>query len=238
MRALAIVPTYNEAENIGPLLDGLMRVGRRVEVLVVDDNSRDGTADVVRERAAKHPGRIHLLERPGKQGLGTAYLAGFRYGLGQDYDVLLTMDADLSHNPRHMPEILHMARIADVVIGSRYIAGGGIRNWGPHRHLLSWGANTLARMILGLQARDCTSGYRCYRRTMIQAIDLDSIRSDGYSCLMELLAVCQRRGARIREIPIVFHDRRAGQSKISTREILKAFLTLYRLRRKLRRTRP
>ncbi|MCB2155624.1 polyprenol monophosphomannose synthase [bacterium] len=232
-RAVCIVPTYNEVENIGHLIDGLMEQRGQVDVLVVDDASADGTADLVRERAEEYPGRVHLLEREGKLGLGTAYLAGFRWAMEREYDLAITMDADLSHNPRHLYEILHMARIADVVVGSRYIAGGGIRNWGPHRYVLSWGANTLARMILGLKARDCTSGYRCYRTKLLRGIDLDSIRSDGYSCLMELLAVCQRRGARIREIPIVFHDRRAGESKISGLEIVKAFVTLWRLRKKL-----
>jgi dolichol-phosphate mannosyltransferase len=145
------------------------------------------------------------------------------------------MDADLSHSPKHMYEMLHMAKLADVVIGSRYIAGGGIRNWGPHRYVLSWGANTLARLILDLNARDCTSGYRCYRTKLLRQLDFAGIRSHGYSCLMELLAICQRRGARVREIPIVFYDRRAGESKISSREIAKAFATLWRLRGKLQK---
>lgn len=232
-KALAIAPTYNEAENIGRLLRSIMAQPVDVEVLVVDDNSRDGTADIVRKAMRRHPGRIHLLEREGKLGLGTAYIAGFKYALAREYRFVLTMDADLSHNPKHLPEILHMAQLADVVVGSRYIAGGGIRNWGPHRYILSGGANALARSILGLNARDCTSGYRCYRADLLRQLDLDAIRSDGYSCLMELLAVCQRRGAKIREIPIVFVDRRAGQSKISTKEIGKGFATLWQLRRKL-----
>jgi dolichol-phosphate mannosyltransferase len=231
--ALVIVPTYNEVENIGPLIEELLAQRARVDVLVVDDASADGTADAVRRQQSAHPGRVHLLERPGKLGLGTAYLAGFRHALAHGYRFAVTMDADHSHSPRHLHEMLHMAQLADVVIGSRYIAGGGIRNWGPHRYLLSWGANTLARLILDLNARDCTSGYRCYRTRLLRELDFDGIRSHGYSCLMELLAICQRRGARVREIPIIFHDRRAGQSKISSREIAKAFVTLWRLRRKL-----
>jgi glycosyltransferase involved in cell wall biosynthesis len=233
--ALAIVPTYNEADNIGVLIDGLMSQRAPVDVLVVDDASADGTADVVRKKAAQCPERIHLLEREGKLGLGTAYIAGFRYGLERDYKRVLTMDADLSHDPARIPAMLEMLRDADVVVGSRYIAGGGIRNWGPHRYLLSWGANTLARQILDLNARDCTSGSRCYRTSLLRRLDLDAIQSDGYSCLMELLTLCQRMGARIREIPIVFHDRRAGESKISSTEIAKGFLTLWQLRRKLDR---
>lgn len=232
--ALVVVPTYNEVENIGILIDRIMSQPAPVEVLVVDDASRDGTAEAVRAAMKKWPERVHLLGRSGKLGLGTAYLAGFRHALERDYEFVLTMDADLSHDPKHLFEILHMAQLADVVIGSRYIAGGGIRNWGPHRHVLSAGANMLARGIIGLRARDCTSGYRCYRTEMLRRLDLDKIRSDGYSCLMELLAVCQRRGARIREIPIVFVDRRAGHSKISSREIAKAFLTLWRLKRRLK----
>ncbi len=231
--ALVIVPTYNEAENIGRLLTGLLAEPASVHVLVVDDASQDGTAEIVRRARHRHPDRVHLLEREGKLGLGTAYIAGFRYGMEHSYRYLLTMDADLSHHPGHLGEILHMGQIADLVIGSRYIAGGGIRNWGPHRYLLSSGANTLARLILGLNARDCTSGYRCYRTGLIRQLDLDAITSDGYSCLMELLAICQRRGAVIREIPIVFVDRRAGHSKISSAEIGKGFLTLWRLRGKL-----
>ncbi len=231
--ALVIVPTYNEAENIGRLMTGLLAEPASVHVLVVDDGSQDGTADIVRRAMRRHPRRLHLLEREGKLGLGTAYIAGFRYGLERGYRHLLTMDADLSHHPGHLGEIMHMAQIADLVIGSRYIAGGGIRNWGPHRYLLSWGANTLARSILGLNARDCTSGYRCYRSALIRQLDLDAVTSDGYSCLMELLAICQRRGAVVREIPIVFVDRRAGHSKISSMEIGKGFLTLWRLRGKL-----
>ncbi|MEQ8821605.1 MAG: polyprenol monophosphomannose synthase [Sumerlaeia bacterium] len=238
LRALAIAPTYNEADNVDPLIEGILAQGDALHVLVVDDNSRDGTADRVRAQAEKHPGRVHLIERPGKLGLGTAYIDAFRWALaregGDAYDAILTMDADLSHDPAHLPEILHMAMVADVVIGSRYVAGGGIENWGPHRHVLSSGANFLARSLAGLRARDCTSGYRCYRRELLESIDLDAIRSDGYSCLMELLTVCQRRGAKIREIPIVFLDRRAGQSKISHKEIFKGFATLWRVRRRLK----
>lgn len=233
-RALAIVPTYNEVENIGVLIDGLLRQPAPLNVLVVDDASADGTADLVRDKMKRWPGRVYLVERPGKLGLGTAYLAGFRFALENGYRYAITMDADLSHHPRHIREMLHMARIADVVVGSRYVADGGISNWGPHRYVLSWGANTLARSILGLKARDCTSGYRCYRTKLLAELDFDGIRSHGYSCLMELLAICQRRGARIREIPIRFMDRRAGQSKISHKEIFKAFATLWQLRRKLR----
>lgn len=234
-KALVIVPTYNEVENIGSLIDGILKNPEWIHVLVVDDNSRDGTADAVREKMSAHPDRVHILEREGKLGLGTAYLAGFKIALEKDYDLALTMDADHSHNPGHLREILHVAKISDVVVGSRYIAGGGIRNWGPHRYFLSWGANTLARTILGLKARDCTSGYRCYRVELLRKIDFESIDSDGYSCLMELLSICQRKKAKIREIPIIFVDRRAGQSKISSTEIFKGFLTLWRIRRKYNR---
>lgn len=230
LRSLAIVPTYNEVENIPALVDGLMAVKPPVDVLVVDDGSPDGTADAARSLGERFPGRIHLLERPGKMGLGTAYLDGFRFALREGYDIAITMDADLSHNPRHLGEMLHVAKIADLVIGSRYIAGGGLKNWGAHRKLLSWTANTMARMVGGLRARDCTSGYRCYRTTLLRQLDLEAIRSNGYSCLMELLAVCQAAGARVREVPIVFHDREAGKSKISHVEILKALATLWRLR--------
>lgn len=227
---LVILPTYNEAENIPSLLMKLMQYPEALHVLVVDDSSQDGTAAVVREHQGSYPGRIHLLERPGKMGLGTAYIAGFRHAIQNGYELAVTMDADHSHNPVHLREILHMAKLADLVIGSRYIAGGGTRNWGPHRQFLSWGANLLARTLLGLQARDCTSGYRCYRVRLLSKIQFERIHSNGYSFLMELLHYCQGHGARVREIPIVFVDRLHGSSKISHKEILKAFWMLWRLR--------
>lgn len=230
-KTLVILPTYNEVENIPSLVEKIMKYPPAIHVLVVDDSSQDGTAAAVRVLQKTYGERVQLLVRKGKLGLGTAYIAGYKKAIEQNYDFAVTMDADHSHNPVHLREILHMAKIADLVIGSRYIAGGGTVNWGPHRKFLSWGANLLARSILGLQARDCTSGYRCYRVNLLRRIHFDRIHSNGYSFLMELLHYCQRNGAKIREIPIVFADREFGSSKISHKEILKAFVTLWRLRK-------
>ncbi|MGF1573148.1 MAG: polyprenol monophosphomannose synthase [Sumerlaeia bacterium] len=230
-RTLVILPTYNEVENIPSLVDKIMKYPDALHILVVDDSSQDGTAAAVRALQTTYGERLHLLVRKGKLGLGTAYIAGYKYAIEHDYELAVTMDADHSHNPVHLKEILHMAKIADLVIGSRYIAGGGTLNWGPHRKFLSWGANLLARSLLGLQARDCTSGYRCYRVNLLRRINFQRIHSNGYSFLMELLHYCQTNKARIREIPIVFADREFGKSKISQAEIFKAFLTLWRLRK-------
>ncbi len=230
-QTLVIIPTYNEAENIRQLIRAVLAQPVNARVLVVDDGSPDGTAAIVERMATKAPGRIGVLKREGKLGLGTAYLAGFRHAIAEGAELAITMDADLSHHPKHLEEMVHMATVADLVIGSRYIAGGRIDgDWGLHRHALSWMANTLARKVLGLSARDTTSGYRCYRTDLLKRLDLDEVRSHGYSCLMELLTRAQDAGARIREVPIVFVDRRAGQSKISHREIGKALATLWRLK--------
>lgn len=228
---LAVIPTYNEIESIERLVrEVLAQESRHVsfDVLVVDDASGDGTGETVAQMAEPEP-RVHLLERPGKMGLGTAYIAGFRYALEHGYEFVATLDADFSHDPRHLPEFAEAIQDADVVIGSRYIPGGGIENWGWHRHLLSGTANRLARLLAGLKPRDCTTGYRMYRTDFLRRLDLDAIVSHGYSCLMELVFVCQQAGARIVESPITFVDRRAGQSKISHKEILKAFATLKHL---------
>lgn len=230
---LVIVPTYNEADNIAALIDAIVALPMGADVLVVDDGSPDGTAAIARAAGIGTMGRVHVLERAGKMGLGTAYIAGFREAIARGYRFAATMDADWSHSPGHLVEMRHMAALADVVIGSRYIAGGGIRNWGWHRHVLSWFANTMARRVAGLCARDCTSGYRLYRVGLLRRLPLDRMKSDGYSSLLELLAWAQRAGARVREVPIIFHDRRAGQSKISHREITKALWTLRRVRRLL-----
>lgn len=230
-RVLIVIPTYNEVENIERLAREVLGqpVGdAQIEVLVVDDASADGTGALVKNLTRENA-RVHLLERPAKLGLGTAYIAGFRYALDHGFDLVGTMDADFSHDPDHLPAILEAIAGADVVIGSRYVPGGGIRNWGLHRHILSATANFLARLAGGLRPHDCTTGYRLYRADFLRRLDLDAITSHGYSCLMELVYVCQSAGARIVESPIVFEDRRAGQSKISRKEIFTAFATLYRL---------
>ena len=231
VKILIIICTYNEIENIERLIPRVLEQkapGAELEVLVVDDSSADGTGEAVARLAAENPA-VHLLSRPGKLGLGTAYIAGFRYGLERGFDFVGTMDADFSHNPDHLPAFVEAVEGADVVIGSRYIPGGGIRNWGIHRHVLSATANFLARLIGGLKPRDCTTGYRLYRADFLRRLDLDGITSHGYSCLMELVYVCQKKGARMVESPIVFLDREEGQTKMSRKEIYTAIATLYRL---------
>jgi dolichol-phosphate mannosyltransferase len=221
MRALVVLPTYNEAENVVPLVRDVLAQDERIEVLVVDDNSPDGTGDLVEAMRRDQP-RLHLLRRAGKLGLGTAYLAGFRFGLDRDYDHILTMDCDYSHHPRYLPHLLAVAREVDLVIGSRYVQGGGIANWPWQRRVLSRFANRYTRMLLRVPVRDCTAGFRCYGREVLEAIDPFSVRASGYSFLEEMVWRVHHAGFRIREIPIVFEDRRFGFTKIDPSEIYRA----------------
>ncbi len=223
-----VVPTYNERENLPDLVGALLALPLDVQVIIVDDNSPDGTGQLA-DRLASETGRVVVIHRPGKQGLGTAYTVGFRCALQLDVDCVITMDADFSHDPRYVPTLVERTALYDLVIGSRYVPGGGVRLWGWERRLLSWGANTIARRMLGLQVHDCTAGFRCYRRQALEAIDLDSIRADGYSYLVEMLFRCQLAGLTIGEVPIIFMDRRRGASKISRQEIFKAGFTVFRL---------
>jgi glycosyltransferase involved in cell wall biosynthesis len=198
-------------------------------VIVVDDNSPDGTGQIADRLAAQLPGRVDVIHRAGKLGLGTAYIAGFRRALDLAATQVITMDADFSHQPDYIPALLRLSRHCDLVIGSRYVSGGGSRNWGILRQTLSRGANVVAHITLGLAACDCTAGFRCYQAGLLQAIDLDEIRSNGYSFLIEMLFLCQQMGASVDEIPIIFEDRRAGRSKISLAEIGKAWQAVVRL---------
>ena len=220
-RSLVIVPTYNESTNILPLAREVLAQDPSLEVLVVDDASPDGTGERVAEAARGEP-RLSLLPRPAKLGLGSAYLAGFRLGLDRGYDFLITMDGDLSHSPRYLPAMLAAARDYDMVIGSRYVPGGGIADWPPHRRALSAFANFYARSLLRLPVRDCTSGYRCHARKVLETVDPFQIRRSGYSFLEEMVYRVHRCGFRIGEIPILFSDRTAGSSKISQAEIYRA----------------
>jgi dolichol-phosphate mannosyltransferase len=229
MEKLVIVPTYNECENIAPLLDQLMALPERVDVLVVDDASPDGTADLVKERAAHEP-RIHLLQRPGKLGLGSAYVEGFRYALAQGAEYIFEMDADFSHDPLAIGAFLAAARDADVVLGSRYLDGVRVVNWPLNRLILSRAANVYTRFITGLPVHDATGGFKCFRRRALEGIRLDRVRSDGYAFQIEVSFKCWKRGFRIREIPIVFVDRRAGVSKMNRRIIWEAAGMVWRLR--------
>jgi len=225
-----VVPTYNEADNIDELLTQLLDLKVELGVIVVDDNSPDGTGELADKWAAAQPERVKVVHRPGKLGLGTAYIAGFKSGLSEpDTLRIMTMDADFSHNPIYIPDMINMSREKDVVIGSRYVPGGGSRNCTWKRIWLSKLANSVARTLLGLKAHDTTAGFRLYRREVLESIPLDEIFSSGYSFLVEMLFMCQRRGWDIGEVPIIFEDRRKGQTKISRQEVLKAQYTVFRL---------
>lgn len=228
--ALVILPTYNERDNVARLVSAVLELAPGARVLVVDDASPDGTALIVTRMMRRDP-RVALLQREGKLGLGTAYLAGFRAALDGGYRYAITMDADLSHDPRHLGALLRAVGEgdADLVVGSRYVPGGRIVGWGAHRRLLSGCANFFAHTALRLQAHDCTSGYRCYARSTLEALDLDAVFSNGYSALIELLWRCERMGCRVGEVPITFVDRRAGASKVTPSEISRAVCTILRL---------
>ena len=227
-RTLVVLPTYNERENLEAAVRAVREVG--YDVLVVDDSSPDGTGELAAALAKADPG-VELLVRPGKLGLGSAYVAGFRCGLERGYDLLVEMDADGSHRPRHLPEIVGAAeRTGALVIGSRYVRGGSVSGWGWNRKLLSWGANVYCRTLLGLRVRDATSGYRCYPRTVLETIGLDRVVSQGYSFQIEMVYRALRQGFQVREVPIHFEDRVAGRSKVSEGEVRKALLAVLLLR--------
>jgi dolichol-phosphate mannosyltransferase len=235
LRVLVVVPTYNERENLERAVLGIRRCG--YDVLVVDDSSPDGTAELARELGYRDGG-VMLKQRPGKLGLGSAYVEGFRYGLERGYEFFVEMDADGSHRPEHLQTIVETAAAnGGLAIGSRYVAGGQIVGWGWHRRLLSSGANLYCRVVLGLRVRDCTAGYRCYTRALLSAIDLDRVFSQGYSFQVEMLYRCVKLGFPVAEVPIRFEDRVAGQSKVSQGEVGKALLAVLRLRLRLRKDR-
>ena len=221
VRTLVVLPTYNEAANVLDLASDVLAIDASLEILVVDDASPDGTGRLVAEAGCSEP-RLQLLGRPGKLGLGTAYLAGFRHALERGYERILTMDCDRSHHPRYIPALLAACAEADLAIGSRYVAGGGILNWPRHRRALSAFGNAYARTLLRLPVRDCTSGFRCYRREVLASVDPFGIRSSGYSFLEEMAWRVHRGGFRIAEVPIVFEQRTAGVSKIDSSEIWRA----------------
>ena len=230
MEKVVIIPTYDERENIGLLLDRLLALPHGLEVLVVDDHSPDGTAAVVAARAATDP-RIHLLERPGKMGLGSAYRDGFRYALERGAEYVFEMDADFSHDPEAIGRFLEAARDCDLVLGSRYLDGKvTVVNWPLSRLILSYTANVYARWVTGLNVFDATGGFKCFRRRALEAVRLDKVRSDGYAFQIEMTYKCWKRGMRVREIPIVFTDRRAGRSKMNRWIIWEALWMVWWLR--------
>jgi dolichol-phosphate mannosyltransferase len=250
-RTLIVVPTYNERDNVADIARGMLEhggaplppastaglapapaaaVAPQLELLFVDDNSPDGTGEELDRMNAADP-RIHVLHRAGKLGLGTAYVEGFRWGLAQGFDVIIQMDADGSHDPRYLPQLLaELARGADLVVGSRYVPGGGTANWGLGRRLLSRGGGFYARRVLGVSVRDMTAGFACWTRAALEAIDLGSISSNGYSFQIEMKYRALRRKLTLVEVPIVFTDRKVGQSKMSRGIVLEAVAKVWRLR--------
>ena len=228
MRTVVVLPTYNERENVGALLSAVRRTVPDADILVVDDNSPDGTAPVVEETAAEL-GQIKLLRRPGKHGLGSAYRDGFAVALDEGYDAVVSMDADFSHDPAAVPDLLRLLDAgADAVIGSRYVPGGATVDWPLHRRLLSRWGNRYTSLVLRLQVRDCTSGFRAYRAEALRAIDPASTTAEGYAFLTELVRRLVRSGYRVMETPIVFRDRQYGESKMSGRIIAESMLLVTR----------
>jgi dolichol-phosphate mannosyltransferase len=228
-RALVVVPTYNERTNIPLLVPAILIQDPRLEVLVVDDNSPDGTGQLA-DDLARNDSRVHVLHRPAKQGLGKAYLAGFQWALELGYDYVFEMDADFSHDPRFLPEFLRAIESADLVVGSRYKSGVNVINWPMSRLLLSIGANQYARIVTGLPIADSTGGFKCFRSQVLEAIELDRVRSNGYAFQIEMTFRAWKKGFRIAEIPIVFTDRVEGQSKMSRKIVREAIWMVWWLR--------
>ncbi|MGE5316233.1 MAG: polyprenol monophosphomannose synthase [Acidobacteriota bacterium] len=228
-KTLIITPTYNESENIERLITIVLEQASGVEMLVVDDNSPDGTAGIVK-RMMETDSRIHIIERQGKMGLGTAYVAGFKYAIEQGYDYVFEMDADFSHNPKDIPAFLKRIETADLVIGSRYCKGVSVVYWPMKRLLLSYYANVYTRIITGLPLKDATGGFKCYRREALESINLDKIKSNGYSFQIEMSFKIWKKGFRVAEIPIIFVDRDAGVSKMSKKIVYEAVFMVWILK--------
>ena len=226
---LVIVPTYNESENLPLLIDAIFEVEPKVHILVVDDNSPDGTGDLADARAAEDE-RVHAMHREGKLGLGTAYIAGFKWALERGYQRVFEMDADFSHQPKYIPDMLRASETADLVLGTRYIKGGGTENWSFSRKLTSRGGNLYARAILWLPYKDLTGGFKCFRREVLETIDLDAIASVGYAFQIELTYRAHKAGFRIAQVPIIFPDRARGDSKMSGSIVREAMVNVLKLR--------
>ncbi|MCI0530464.1 MAG: polyprenol monophosphomannose synthase [candidate division Zixibacteria bacterium] len=229
MKALVIIPTYNEKENLEAIIEAVLRQDSMLNILVVDDNSPDGTGQIA-ERISRDNNKVHVLHRQRKMGLGQAYIAGFKYALEHKYDFVFEMDADFSHDPKYLPEFLKSLETADLVLGSRYVRGVNVVNWPMSRLLLSYFANVYSRWITGVPVRDSTGGFKCYRRAVLEGIELDKIKSEGYSFQIETCFRAWKKGFRIKEIPIIFVDRRAGHSKMSKRIVREAIWVVWKLR--------
>ncbi len=228
-KALVIVPTYNEAQNAEKIITEVLQQSDMVEILIVDDNSPDGTADIVKKMMATNS-KVHLIQRDRKMGLGTAYVTGFKYGIQNHFDFIFEMDADFSHNPKEIPIMLSKMDECDVLIGSRYIKGVNVVNWPMKRLLLSYSANIYTRIITGMPVHDATAGFKCYKRKVLESIDLDSIRSNGYAFQIETNFLAWRKGFVLKEMPIVFVDRRVGISKMNKKIVYEAAFMVWKLK--------
>ncbi len=226
--AIVLMPTYNERENLPSLVEEVLRTAP-VDMLIIDDNSPDGTGSVADALAAQDP-RVQVMHRPEKQGLGKAYVAGFRWALERDYQYVFEMDADFSHQPRYLPEFLREIKHYDLVLGSRYVRNGGVSNWPLQRQLISRGGSLYARTILGVEVKDLTGGFKCFRREVLEALDLESIGSTGYSFQIEMTYRTLQHGFRVKEIPIIFYERNAGKSKMSSGIFVEAIGMVWKLR--------
>ncbi len=231
-RSVVLIPTYNEAANIGTVIERILAMPDPVAVIVIDDGSPDGTAGIVRDFQHRNPGRIDLIERSGKLGLGTAYVAGFQHALAAGFDFICEMDADLSHNPEDLARLIAPVRAgeADLAIGSRYVDGVRVINWPLGRLILSYGAGIYTRAITRLPVQDVTAGFKCYHRKVLEAIDLDRVKSNGYSFQVEMKYRAWRQGFRLTEVPIIFTERTEGQSKMSRRIVVEAMRKVWELR--------
>lgn len=229
---LVVMPTYNERDNIAEIIDRIYRTVAAMHILIVDDNSPDGTGAFVESLMAnQYKGRLFLISRPGKLGLGTAYITGFRWALARDYRFIFEMDADFSHNPKYLNDFLTVIEDCDLVLGSRYVAGGGVERWNMFRSLISRGGSLYSRVVLNMPFSDLTGGFKCFRREVLESIDLDSLQSTGYCFQIEMTYRAFLLGFRIKEIPIIFEQRAAGISKMSGKIFLEAAMKVWQLRK-------
>lgn len=228
-KALVIIPTYNEAQNAEKIITEVLQQSEMVEILIVDDNSPDGTADIVKKTMANNT-KVHLLQRERKMGLGTAYVAGFKYGIQNHFDFIFEMDADFSHNPKEIPIMLNKMDECDLLIGSRYIKGVNVVNWPMKRLILSYSANIYTRVITGMPVHDATAGFKCYKRKVLEALNLDAIRSNGYAFQIETNFLAWKKGFVIKEMPIIFVDRRVGVSKMNKKIVHEAAFMVWKLK--------
>lgn len=228
-KTMIVMPTYNEKENLYNIVTAVLNLGLEINILIVDDNSPDGTGEIADKLAEQHP-EIRVIHRPAKSGLAEAYFQGFRYAVDNDMDYIITMDADFSHNPKYLSQMINLLETYDWVVGSRYISGGGTKNWSWNRILLSKYANLYARLVVGMPVNDCTAGFNGIKREVLQSVSLDDIHSRGYAYQIELKYKVYRKGFKIKEFPIIFTDRLHGNSKISKKIIWEAFFVVWKIR--------